>query len=335
MARWDSARARPVYRSVNACLAPLYSVAGAHVLTVEGIGSEREGLHPVQRQLACSHGSQCGFCTPGFVMSMYTLLRSREPGAAGPGEHAIETNLAGNLCRCTGYRPILDAFRPFAAAAVSEAGGGGAAAAAAAADKVEPPRKAPRMAAETLAKEAAAAEQDPLTGVREVPFPDELQRVDASSSQQQLTLRGAAAGGAVWHRPVSLGHMLELKRELGASAKIVCGNTEVGIEVMMKGVKFAHIIAGTHVPELCAVEERSGGVTLGSSVTLSELEEVCRRQIESRPPHETQAFAAVLRQLHWFAGRQIRNVASIGGNVVTGSPISDLNPLWMACGSTH
>ena len=61
---------------MNACLAPLYSVEGCAVTTVEGLGSVREGLHPVQARLARSHGSQCGFCTPGFVMSMYSLLRA-------------------------------------------------------------------------------------------------------------------------------------------------------------------------------------------------------------------------------------------------------------------
>ena len=65
------------HRSINACLAPVYSVAGCHVITVEGIGSTKRGLHPVQARLAKSHGSQCGFCTPGFVMSMYALLRSK------------------------------------------------------------------------------------------------------------------------------------------------------------------------------------------------------------------------------------------------------------------
>ena len=100
------------HRSVNACLAPLYSVEGMHVVTVEGIGNSRTGLHPVQERLAKAHGSQCGFCTPGFVMSMYALLRSH--GGGGPSEEEIEENLAGNLCRCTGYRPILDAFRVFA-----------------------------------------------------------------------------------------------------------------------------------------------------------------------------------------------------------------------------
>ena len=82
------------HRSVNACLCPLYSVEGMHVVTVEGLGNPRDGLHPVQERLSRAHGSQCGFCTPGFVMSMYALLRSR---AGPPSMEEIEENLAGNL----------------------------------------------------------------------------------------------------------------------------------------------------------------------------------------------------------------------------------------------
>jgi aerobic-type carbon monoxide dehydrogenase small subunit (CoxS/CutS family) len=64
------------HMAVNACLAPVCSLHGLAVTTVEGIGSTRDRLHPVQERLALSHGSQCGFCTPGIVMSMYALLRS-------------------------------------------------------------------------------------------------------------------------------------------------------------------------------------------------------------------------------------------------------------------
>jgi xanthine dehydrogenase/oxidase len=74
------------HKAVNACLCPLYAVESCHVVTVEGIGSGRAGLHPVQERLARAHGSQCGFCTPGFVMSMYSLLRSK-PEAPHRGGH--------------------------------------------------------------------------------------------------------------------------------------------------------------------------------------------------------------------------------------------------------
>uniref|UniRef100_A0A914X7U9 2Fe-2S ferredoxin-type domain-containing protein n=1 Tax=Plectus sambesii TaxID=2011161 RepID=A0A914X7U9_9BILA len=97
--------------SVNACLMPVCSVNGKAVTTVEGIGSlVRQRLHPIQERLAKAHGSQCGFCTPGFIMAMYALLRNYPQ----PTEEQIDVALQGNLCRCTGYRPILEAFYSFA-----------------------------------------------------------------------------------------------------------------------------------------------------------------------------------------------------------------------------
>lgn len=98
------------HRAVNACLAPLCSVDGMAVVTVEGLGSTKTILHPIQERLAMSNSSQCGFCTPGFVMSLYTLLRNN-PNAT---EKEIEEAFDGNLCRCTGYRPILEGAKSFA-----------------------------------------------------------------------------------------------------------------------------------------------------------------------------------------------------------------------------
>nr|CAD7392474.1 unnamed protein product [Timema cristinae] len=97
------------HRSVNACLAPVAAMHGLAVTTVEGIGSTRTRLHAVQKRIVESHGSQCGFCTPGIVMSMYTLLRN----TGRPTLEDLDTALQGNLCRCTGYRPILEGFRVF------------------------------------------------------------------------------------------------------------------------------------------------------------------------------------------------------------------------------
>lgn len=132
---------------------------------------------------------------------------------------------------------------------------------------------------------------------------------------------------------MTLQRLLELKAA-HPSAKLVCGNTEVGIEMKYKGMRYPVLVAATHVAELTAVAVSSEAVTFGASVTLARLGDVLRAQIASRPAHETRGFAAIVEQLRWFAGRQIRNVSSIGGNVCTGSPISDLNPLWMALGAT-
>ena len=96
--------------SVNACLAPVCSMHGMAITTIEGIGSTKTKLHQVQQRIADAHGSQCGFCTPGIVMSMYTLLRNNPK----PNMEDIETYFQGNLCRCTGYRPIIQGYSVFA-----------------------------------------------------------------------------------------------------------------------------------------------------------------------------------------------------------------------------
>jgi len=93
------------YRAVNACILFLPQLDGAQLITVEHLRNENGGLHPIQQAMVDHHASQCGFCTPGFVMSLFAI-------AKGVPEHTRETvadGLAGNLCRCTGYRPIIDA----------------------------------------------------------------------------------------------------------------------------------------------------------------------------------------------------------------------------------
>ena len=95
------------WRAINSCIRLAHSVEGMAVFTAEDIAGEGGRLHPAQRAMLECHGSQCGFCTPGFVMSLFTLHRQRD-GAAVSRDEALHA-LSGNLCRCTGYRPILDA----------------------------------------------------------------------------------------------------------------------------------------------------------------------------------------------------------------------------------
>ena len=97
------------YRAVNACITPLGSLHGRQLLTVESL-AEGERLHPVQQAIVDCHGAQCGFCTPGIVMSLFAW---RHAACAHDRESAL-TALSGNLCRCTGYRPILEAARRIA-----------------------------------------------------------------------------------------------------------------------------------------------------------------------------------------------------------------------------
>jgi xanthine dehydrogenase/oxidase len=157
-------------------------------------------------------------------------------------------------------------------------------------------------------------------------FPPELRKRIAA----ELHLPGKHA---TWHRPTSLASLLALKAE-HPEAKLVVGNTEVGIEMKFKAMMYPHLIGTTHVPELNQIEVLEEGLRVGASVPLTTLLKTLRDQIASQPAHKTSTFHAVVEQLRWFAGVQIRNTASLGGNIVTGSPISDLNPLWMVACAT-
>ncbi len=103
---------RLIYESVNACIRFIGSLHATHVVTVEHLAAKDGTLHPVQQAMVDYHGSQCGFCTPGFVMSLYGLWLSRDD----PSRAEIEKALQGNLCRCTGYEPIVKAAEAVAKA---------------------------------------------------------------------------------------------------------------------------------------------------------------------------------------------------------------------------
>ena len=99
------AEGRVRYRAVNSCIRFLATIDGKELVTVESLAGDAERLHPVQQAMVDHHASQCGFCTPGFVMSLFALYLAN----ASPTRGEVVTALSGNLCRCTGYRPIIDA----------------------------------------------------------------------------------------------------------------------------------------------------------------------------------------------------------------------------------
>ena len=105
--RLDGGRLR--YEAINACIRFLPTLDGCQLLTVEHLKGPDGSLHPVQQAMVDGHGSQCGFCTPGFVMTMTALYERHADAGTRPDRQQLADDLAGNLCRCTGYRPILDA----------------------------------------------------------------------------------------------------------------------------------------------------------------------------------------------------------------------------------
>lgn len=322
ISKYDSHTNKIRHFSANACLAPICSLHGLAVTTVEGIGSIKHGLHPVQEKIAKSHGSQCGFCTPGIVMSMYTLLRN----IPNPTMKDIESAFEGNLCRCTGYRPILEGFKDFTkgTCAMGENCCRNQ-------PKVNGDCERPLTNGHDLIDQVMVNgnQQDnllPKDSTQDPIFPPQLRT--KKYDDQNLYYKGERS---VWYRPTSLEQLLELK-ERHPAARLVVGNTEVGVEIKLKNMHYPVMISPSHIPELQEVTTDEDGITFGASVTLTQLDETLHNAIDAMPEQKTAVFRAIVEMLRWFAGHQIRNVAAIGGNIMTASPISDLNPLIMAAG---
>ena len=258
------ADAAPQWRAVNSCLLPVACLAGSEVITVEGV-AERGGLHPVQRCLVEHHGSQCGYCTPGIVMALFEAFHRsdlKEPWQ-------LEDQLCGNLCRCTGYRPIRDA----ASRALAQAANDGAS------------HRSPC--------EVAPTEQ-----------PDEY-----------------CAGEESFHRPTSLEALSKLLKR-APEARLIAGGTELGLDLTKRFQRFPTLIALDGIPELTTVCEEGDSWRIGAAVPLTVLEDKLGEE-----------YPALRSMLRLFGSRQIRNRATLGGNLATASPIGDAAPLLMAFGA--
>lgn len=135
-----------------------------------------------------------------------------------------------------------------------------------------------------------------------------------------------------WLRPVTLEQLLQIKAAL-PSAKIIGGSSETQIEIKFKAMQYAFSVYVGDIPELRGFAFEDEYVSVGGNITLTDLEDVARRAIEKYGAARGQPFKAILKQLEYFAGRQIRNVGTPAGNLATASPISDLNPVFLATNS--
>ncbi|KAH0559833.1 hypothetical protein GP486_003651 [Trichoglossum hirsutum] len=323
------------HASVNACLAPLVSVDGKHVITIEGIGNSKRP-HPAQERIAKESGSQCGFCTPGIVMaselaatlmSLYALLRNNPD----PPEHDVEEAFDGNLCRCTGYRPILDAAQSFSAeraCKMSEKNGGtgccmqnGAGA----------PSGCCKFQPDGTGSDAGHVKRFTPPGFREY-SPDTELIFPPSLTKYEFKPLAFGNKRKRWFRPVTLQQLLEIKSAC-PSAKIIAGSSETQIEIKFKDMQYPMSVYVGDIPELREYAFKDDHLEIGGNVILTDLEGISKQAIEHYGHAKGQPFTAVLKQLRYFAGRQIRNVGTPAGNLATASPISDLNPVFVASGS--
>ncbi len=287
------------HRTVNACLAPICSIDGCHIITVEGLGSvAKSNLHPAQSRLAEMYGSQCGFCTPGIVMSLYGTVTSSNHPHSSLTMQDIEEAFDGNLCRCTGYRPILDAAKTFAK------------------DFNKLPHKDSSLSkptSTTLDKCLSFVNQTSKEPPHQIEFPEELRQY----IPQSIHIKGSCVE---WYRPVTLNELLHLRYIYpGGASKLVFGNTEVQIETKFKRIKYPRFISVTHIEELQQLKRTSTALILGAGVTLTCLQAKLSEWNDQKL--DGGICQAIIDQLKYFASTQIRNVASLGGNIVNASPM--------------
>ena len=239
----------------------------------------------------------------------------------------MEEAFDGNLCRCTGYRPILDAAQTFSISPSPSGGGAGGCCMQNNADG-----SLPTGCCKNKSYEAPIAKRFPLppgfvehNPETELIFPPALRRHE---------FKALALGNKRkrWLRPMTLEQLLQIKAAL-PSAKVIGGSSETQIEIKFKGMCYAISVYVGDIPELRGFSFGDDHLSIGGNITLTDLEAVAREAIARYGAARGQPFAAILKQLEYFAGRQIRNVGTPAGNLATASPISDLNPVFLATNS--
>lgn len=262
------------YRSLDSCLLFLPMIHGKQLITVENLAQGINGglkLHPVQQAMVETGGSQCGYCTPGIVMSLFALYKSSKDI-----DHEIITDaLTGNLCRCTGYRPIVEA-----------------------------------------AEKACSGNRFDQFYENEEKVVALLQNITENAATLELK-----AENQIYLKPFGLEEALRLKK-LHTDALVVNGSTDAALLQTKKKIHIPKILDISAVNELKILVEDENYLAIGSGVNLQEVYEFCQSR-----------FPSLGEILRWFGSLQIRNQATLGGNIGSASPIGDTLPVLIAAGS--
>jgi xanthine dehydrogenase small subunit len=255
------------YESINACIAFIGSLHGKQLITIEHL-KESAKLHSVQQSMVDNHGSQCGFCTPGFVMSSFALHKNNPK----PSREDVLEDLAGNLCRCTGYRPIIDAA-------------------------VEP-----------------IIDDDSFTKHYQQTVKQLIELNKAPSVRLENTLGGYFA-------PKNIDELAEelLKHP---NSTLLAGGTDLALEVTQQLASFERLISLGNVCELKVINEEQDKITIGAAVPLSQIKTLLENE-----------YADLAELISRFGAKQVRNNATLGGNIGNASPIGDMPPALIVLGA--
>ncbi len=261
------------YKSINACLTFIASLDGKQLISVEDLQQGKQ-LHPVQQAMVDCHASQCGYCTPGFVMSLFALGKNN----VQPDNAQIHAALTGNLCRCTGYRPIVAAARCVAPATP---------------DQFEQAR------AQTI---------DKLRQFQAAPRDTHYPQLSCDHHQT--------------FSPRSVDELARLCLRY-PEARLLAGGTDLALEVTQQHRALQTQISIGAIDSLQQITVSAQQIELGAAATLS----ACAQPLADEYPD----FGALLQR---FASLQIRNQATLGGNLGNASPIGDTAPALIALGAT-
>ncbi|XP_072372292.1 xanthine dehydrogenase-like isoform X2 [Scyliorhinus torazame] len=237
-----------IIKSMNSCLFPigcLLSLKNHQVITIEALGSVKKGLHPIQQRLADYNGSQCGYCSPGFVMQMYGLLKNN----ATPSAQEVEDNFDGNVCRCTGYRPILDAMKSFV-------------------------------------KDTGTRLRGPFTDIEDLLRCPKTKRpcVPCIDPAEGTTSMLYSKDGIIWYQPTTLTQLYLIMQEHSHEAvRFVHGDTAKGVYKGDGPYKVLIDVKG--IPDLYNVTMEPSGLKVSSNITLSSLINYLKRYSDQSPSY--------------------------------------------------
>lgn len=216
--------------TINACLVPVLACVGWELTTIEGLGNKYDGYHAIEKRLTEYSGTQCGWCTPGMVMNMYGLSQSKAQWTSEEVEHQLD----GTMCRCTGYRPILEAFKSITPTDIEDAH---------------------KTRCSSAGKECCRKKQ---------------QERKAAKKQQRVP-RSLQLKASTWHQPTTLQELLDILGGLpdGTSYTLVCGNTAQALY----GGSYTEYIYTGDIPEMSVVQPSTEALVFGANVSITRLME--------------------------------------------------------------